>query len=62
MRGAAIFEKIEVMNYRGSTSIELDRIGLFITEHIIKAHHGKIWAESEGENKGSTFFIELPVG
>jgi len=36
-------------------------IGLFITGHIIKAHKGKIWAESEGEGKGSTFFIELPV-
>jgi len=37
-------------------------IGVYITGHIIKAHHGKIWAESEGEGKGSTFFIELPVG
>ncbi len=37
-------------------------IGVYITGHIIKAHHGKIWAESEGENKGSTFFIDLPVG
>jgi len=36
-------------------------IGLFITGHIIKAHKGKIWAESEGKGKGSTFFIELPV-
>jgi len=37
-------------------------IGLFITGHIIKAHKGKIWVESEGEGKGSTFYIELPVG
>ncbi len=37
-------------------------IGLYITGHIIKAHNGRIWAESEGEDKGSTFFIELPVG
>ncbi|MBZ9578112.1 HAMP domain-containing histidine kinase [Patescibacteria group bacterium] len=36
-------------------------IGLFITGHIIKAHNGKIWAESEGKDKGSTFYIELPV-
>lgn len=36
-------------------------IGLFITFHIIKAHNGKIWAESEGRGKGSTFFIELPI-
>ena len=36
-------------------------IGVYITGHIVKAHHGKIWAESEGEGKGSTFFIELPI-
>ena len=36
-------------------------IGMYITYQIIKAHKGKIWAESEGEGKGSTFFIELPI-
>ena len=36
-------------------------IGLYIAFHIIKAHHGKIWAESKGRGKGSTFYVELPV-
>lgn len=36
-------------------------IGLYLSSQIIKAHKGKIWAESEGEGKGSTFFIELPI-
>ncbi len=36
-------------------------IGLYITFHIIKAHNGKIWVESEGRGKGSTFYIELPI-
>jgi signal transduction histidine kinase len=36
-------------------------IGLYITAKIIKAHNGKIWAESEGLGKGSTFYIELPI-
>jgi len=36
-------------------------IGLWITSRIIESHQGKIWAESAGEGKGSTFFIELPV-
>jgi len=26
------------------------------------AHGGKIWAESAGEGKGSTFFVELEEG
>ncbi len=36
-------------------------IGLYITYHIIKSHYGNIWVESEGKNKGTTFYIELPI-
>jgi len=36
-------------------------IGLYLSREIIEAHEGRIWAESEGEGKGATFFIELPV-
>jgi len=36
-------------------------IGLYLSSQIIKAHDGRIWAESEGEGEGSTFYIELPV-
>lgn len=28
---------------------------------IVKAHHGKIWPESEGHGKGSTFNIRIPM-
>ena len=35
--------------------------GLFIAKKIVDSHGGKIWAESEGKDKGSTFFVELPV-
>lgn len=36
-------------------------IGLYLSTQIIKYHNGKIWAESEGEGKGTTFYIELPL-
>jgi signal transduction histidine kinase len=36
-------------------------IGLYLSSQIVQAHKGKIWAESEGEGKGSTFFIDLPI-
>ena len=36
-------------------------IGLWITSRIIQGHNGRIWVESEGIGKGSTFFIELPI-
>jgi signal transduction histidine kinase len=35
-------------------------IGLSITKQIIENHNGKIYFESQ-ENKGTTFFIELPI-
>lgn len=34
-------------------------LGLSISKHIIEAHGGKIWAESE-EGRGSTFYFLLP--
>jgi signal transduction histidine kinase len=36
-------------------------IGLYLSSQVIKAHNGRIWAESEGEGKGSAFYIELPI-
>jgi signal transduction histidine kinase len=35
-------------------------LGLFVAKEIVKAHKGRIWAESEGLGHGSTFFVELP--
>ncbi len=36
-------------------------LGLSISKFIVAAHSGRIWAESDGEGRGSTFHIELPV-
>lgn len=36
-------------------------IGLYLTQRIIEKHDGKIWAKSEGEGKGSSFFVSLPI-
>ena len=35
--------------------------GLFIAKSVVDAHHGKIWAESDGPGKGSRFIAELPL-
>ena len=35
-------------------------IGLTIAKGLVEAQGGKIWAESEGVDKGSTFKVLLP--
>lgn len=35
--------------------------GLFIAKKIVEAHGGRIWAESQGRGKGSTFLVDLPA-
>ncbi|MCR4342295.1 MAG: cell wall metabolism sensor histidine kinase WalK, partial [Patescibacteria group bacterium] len=35
-------------------------LGLYVAKEFIAKHNGRLWAESPGEGKGSTFFVELP--
>ena len=35
-------------------------LGLYIAKSIVEQARGKIWFESD-ENKGSTFFVVLPL-
>lgn len=36
-------------------------LGLYVGRQIIEAHKGKLYVVSEGEGKGSTFYIEIPI-
>lgn len=53
-----IFDKF----YQGHTPQDVrgDGLGLAIVRHIVQAHRGHVWVESE-PGRGSTFLIQLPV-
>ncbi|MEI7719733.1 MAG: HAMP domain-containing sensor histidine kinase [bacterium] len=36
-------------------------LGLFVARTFVEAHKGRVWPESAGEGKGTTFVIELPL-
>jgi len=36
-------------------------LGLYVARKILEEHKGNVWAESEGDGKGSTFLVEIPV-
>lgn len=59
--GQHLFEKFERGQKATNQHTEGLGLGLYLGDKIIKAHGGKIWAESEGEDKGSTFFFSLPI-
>ncbi|NWF49756.1 MAG: HAMP domain-containing histidine kinase [Ignavibacteriaceae bacterium] len=56
-----IFNKFYRIYNREIPNVKGTGLGLYRVREIIKAHAGKITVSSEGEGKGSTFKIELPV-
>jgi len=36
-------------------------LGMYISKKFVELHDGKIWFESKGEGKGTTFFFSLPI-
>jgi two-component system sensor histidine kinase GlrK len=57
---AVIFDKFRRAAQAGSRKIEGTGLGLAIVKHIIDAHGGKLWVESEA-GQGSTFTFVLPA-
>jgi signal transduction histidine kinase len=57
-----IFDKFEQVRLKQEKSVVgSSGLGLTFCKLAVEAHGGKIWVESEGEGKGCTFWVRLPV-
>jgi signal transduction histidine kinase len=56
-----LFEKFYRIKRRDTADIPGTGLGLTIVKSIVERHGGKVWVESE-LNRGSTFYVGLPLG
>ena len=56
-----IFDRFYRIRERQSQSDDGSGLGLAASRSVIEAHGGKIWADSEGPGRGSTFYFTLPL-
>jgi signal transduction histidine kinase len=57
---ASLFSKFKQLK-TGDHSRKGTGLGLVVSRGIVEAHNGRIWAESAGENLGTTFNFSLPM-
>ncbi len=56
-----VFRAFEQADGSASRRYQGTGLGLSLTKRLVQLHGGKIWVESEGEGKGSTFNFVIPV-
>jgi signal transduction histidine kinase len=56
-----IFERFHRLKDDARRQIPGTGLGLYITRRLVELHAGRIWAESAGPGRGSTFHVELPA-
>ena len=54
-----IFERFYRVDKTRSRKYGGTGLGLTIVKHIVEAHHGRIWVESE-PSQGTSFYFTLP--
>ncbi len=56
-----VFEKFVRAKNANSVNVTGTGLGLYVAKKMVEDMGGRVWAESEGEGKGSTFHVELPL-
>ena len=56
----SVFKRFYRVNDRSLAHVKGTGLGLFIVKSIAQKHGGKVFAESQGEGKGTTITMELP--
>jgi len=56
-----VFNRFEQVDGSTKRRYQGTGLGLSLTKNLVELHKGKIWVESEGEGKGSTFRFILPM-
>ena len=56
-----IFKRFYRVSGPLATRVKGTGLGLFIVRSVAKRHGGRVWAESEGQDRGSTFVLQLPM-
>jgi PAS domain S-box-containing protein len=56
-----IFDRFSQQDAGSSKSFAGLGIGLTIVKHLVEVHHGTIEAQSQGEGRGATFVVRIPL-
>jgi len=55
----SLFQKFTRAEEARKANIQGTGLGLYVAKELLEAHQGKIWAESEGIDRGSVFWVRL---
>lgn len=56
-----IFKRFHRAGAAVASRVKGTGLGLFIVRNVVRRHGGKVWAESAGPGKGSTFVMRFPL-